>query len=524
LTAALASPFHRLQSLPRWDVPPSYNIAADTCDKHPSEKLAMIWDDGHGTVRRVRWGQLQALSARFANALTGLGVKPGERVVTIVRQSPAAAAAFLGVLRCGAILVTMSELWADLQIRHRLDELDAAVLITESEVADRFTSMNHRSVLLLDRFDESGFSDTFATVQMEADAPAFIAYTSGTTGPAKGVLLPHRVMLAAEELHYVQDLRDGELFYGSGDWSWWVRKILGPWQRGAVNVVCRLDRYDPERLLRTLARHEVTNAFINATAIRLMMRERDIGSRFPQRFRVVSTSNEPLGADTFEWFREQFGVPPLEFYGSTEVGIMVGVSPYLPVKPGSMGMPIPGWQVRVLDDNGREAPPGELGEICLLARSNPNYPLGYWRRPQESARDFGQTWFHMKDLARVDEDGYFWYVGRNDDVIKASGYRIGPHEVEAVLCRHPSVAEAAAIGVPDAERGSRIVAYVVVRGGAAADPVLAESLQGFVRAEHSAFAYPREVLFTDQLPRSSSGKLDRSSLRLRYAAEGRGTS
>lgn len=523
MTASLASPFHRLQSLPRWNVPPSYNIAADACDKHPPEKLAMIWDDDHGTVRRVRWGELQALSARLANALTGLGVRPGERVVTIVRQSPAAAAAFLGVLRCGAILVTMSELWADSQIRHRLDELDATALITESEIADRFTSMNHRSVLLLDRFDESGFSDTFPTVQTEADAPALIAYTSGTTGPAKGVLLPHRMMLAAEELHYVQDLRDGELFYGSGDWSWWVRKVLGPWQRGAVNVVCRLDRYDPERLLRALARHEVTNAFINATAIRLMMRERDIGRRCPQRFRVVSSSNEPLGADAYEWFREQFGVPPLEFYGSTEVGIMVGVSPHLPVKPGSMGMPIPGWHVRVLDDNGREAPPGEIGEICLLARSNPNYPLGYWRRPQESARDFGQTWFHMKDLARVDEDGYFWYVGRNDDVIKASGYRIGPHEVEAVLCRHPSVAEAAVIGVPDAERGSRIVAYVVVQGDAAAEPVLAQSLQDLVRAGHSAFAYPREVLFTDRLPRSSSGKLDRSSLRLRYAAEGRGT-
>jgi acetyl-CoA synthetase len=202
---------------------------------------------------------------------------------------------------------------------------------------------------------------------------------------------------------------------------------------------------------------------------------------------------------------------------------MVGVSPYLPVKPGSMGMPIPGWQVRVLDDNGREAPPGEIGEICLLARSNPNYPLGYWRRPYESDRDFGQTWFRMKDLARVDEDGYFWYVGRNDDVIKASGYRIGPHEVEAVLCSHPSVAEAAVIGVPDAERGSRVVAYVVVHGGTEVEHALAESLQDLVRAGHSAFAYPREVLFTDRLPRSSSGKLDRSSLRLRYAAEGMGT-
>jgi acetyl-CoA synthetase len=515
MTAAGNTAWSRLQSLPRWQVPAYYNVAQDTCDRHSSTKLAMIWDDGRGAVREVHWGELQALSGRVANALISLGVETGDRVVTVLRQRPEAAAAMLAVLRCGGVLVTMTDLWADQEIERRLAELDAKVLITDSGNADRFAAMPAGSMLLLDRFDESGFSADFTTVRTPAEAPAFIAYTSGTTGPAKGVVLPHRVMLAGEELNYVQDLRAGELFYGIGEWSWWVRKILGPWQRGAVNLAYRYDRYDPEKLLHTLARHGVTNAFINATAIRMMMREPNIGRKYPQRFRVVSSSNEPLGVEAFEWFKEQFGVPPLEFYGSTEVGIMIGGSPYVPAKAGSMGMAIPGWFVRVFDEEGREALPGEPGEICLLARSNPNYPLGYWGRPEESERDFGQKWFRMKDLATMDEDGYFWYLGRTDDVIKASGYRIAPHEVEEVLCRHPRVAESAVVGVPDAERGAKVVAYVVLADDAAGTDTLVADLQQLVRSGHSAFACPRRIAFVPRLPRSTSGKIDRGALRRR---------
>ena len=514
---APGNPWRRLESLPRWPVPRLYNLVEDCCDRHDPVKLAMIWDDDHGTVRPVYWGELQSLSARLANALVAEGVTPGDRVATVLRQSPEAAAAMLAVLRTGAVLVSLSELLADQQIERRLEEVDARLLITDARNADRFPPT--RPVLLLDRFDPSRFGATFATVRTAADAPAFIAYTSGTTGPAKGVMLPHRTMLAGEELNFVQDLREGEVFYGIGDWSWWVRKILGPWQCGAVNLAYRYERYDPEKLLHTLARHGVTNAFINATAIRRMMRDfgdAPIGEKLRQRFRVVSTSNEALGVEAFEWFRRQFGVPPLEFYGSTEVGLVIGASPHLPVKPGSMGLPIPGCQVRVLDEEGREVPPGAVGEIAVLARSNPNYPLGYWRRPAESERDFGGMWFRMKDLARVDEDGYFWYLGRNDDVIKSSGYRIGPHEVEATISRHPAVAEAAVIGVPDAVTGTRVVAYVVLREGAEPGERLAEELKDLVRREYSAYAYPREVRVTGTLPRSISGKIDRASLRRQY--------
>jgi acetyl-CoA synthetase len=513
------APFRRLQMVPRWPVPTFYNVAEDACDRFPGDKLAMIFDYGD-RVRRIHWKEFQEASARMANLLVSAGVSPGARVVLVVRQSPEAAALILAVLRTGAVLVTLSELLADSVIKGRVEELDAAAFVTESRIGDRFRDVAARKLFFLDRLDLTSASPRFETVRTPADAPAFIAYTSGTTGQAKGVVLPHRVMLAGEELNFVQDLRENELFYGIGDWSWWVRKILGPWQRGAVNLSFRSERYDPEMMLTTLAKHGVTNAFINATAIRTMMiGDPSIGRKYPQHLRIVSSSNEALGAEAAEWFRDQFGTPALEFYGCTEVGILVGGSPYTEVKPGAMGTVIPGCDVRILDEEEREVPPGVEGEVCLLARSNPNYPLGYWKKPVETERDFGGTWFHTKDIARIDEDGHLWYVGRKDDVIKAGGYRIGPHEVEDVIRKHPAVLEAAVIGAADRERGTRVVAYVVLREGVVETAALSDEIRNLVRSDYSAYAYPKEVYFlSDQeLPRSSTGKTDRTSLRKRYA-------
>lgn len=512
-----SSPWERLSHVPRWPVPSHYNAVQDACDRHPRDKLAMIWDEDRGDARKIYWGEMQDMSARLANLLREESMEVGSRVVVILQQSPLAAAVTVAVLRAGAVLVTISERLGDAQIRERIEDLDPHLLITSTELADRITGLTPVRALLVDRVDLSRYASSFQTVKTLAESPAFIAYTSGTTSSAKGVVLPHRVMLGGEELSYIQDLRDGEVYYGIGEWSWYIRKILGPWQRGAVNLVYQTDRYDPEKMLRVLARHGVTNALINATAIRIMMRDRTIGTRCPQRFRVVTTSNEPLGEEASEWFTGQFGTTPMEFYGCTEVGAMVGDSPFVAKKHGSTGMPLPGCHVRILDEDGRECPPGREGEICLLTNSNPNYPLGYWGKPEETERDFGGQWYHTKDIARYDEDGYFWYVGRKDDVIKAAGYRVGPHEVETVLRQHQSISEAAVIGVPDKERGSKIVAYVVAKDGVTPDDGLTRELQQTVRERHSRFAYPKEVIFVPQLPRSSTGKLDRASLRKRYS-------
>jgi acetyl-CoA synthetase len=211
-------------------------------------------------------------------------------------------------------------------------------------------------------------------------------------------------------------------------------------------------------------------------------------------------------------------VTPLDYYGSTESYPLIGNFPGVPVKAGSMGRRMPGWDVRLLDGDGREVPPGQPGEISLRAGSNPQYPLGYWNRPEASEEAFGGPWYRTKDQAVMDEDGYFWFLGRTDDVIKTSGYRVGPYEVEDVLRRHPAVADAGVVGVPDAVRGQAVKAWIELNPGYEPGPHLAEEITGFARTSYSRFAYPRLVEFVDELPRSATGKIQRAALRARDTA------
>ncbi|HYF26173.1 MAG TPA: AMP-binding protein, partial [Baekduia sp.] len=215
------------------------------------------------------------------------------------------------------------------------------------------------------------------------------------------------------------------------------------------------------------------------------------------------------------WFREQYGITVLDYYGMTESYPMVANYPWMEVREGSMGKPVPGWDIRILDENEQEVPGGERGEICLRANSNPHWPLGYWGLPEKTQEDFGGAWFHTGDAARLDEDGYIWYDGRYDDVIISAGYRIGPFEVESACLEHPAVREAAAIAAPDERRGSIVKAYVVLAEGHEPSDVLADDIMASVREHLSAYAYPRRIEFVDDLPKTLTGKIRRIELRER---------
>jgi acetyl-CoA synthetase len=271
--------------------------------------------------------------------------------------------------------------------------------------------------------------------------------------------------------------------------------------------------FDPHKQLDFLSRHEVTNVFATPTAIRSMMSIADARASYPQRFRIVCSAGEPLNPEAIRWFREQYGVTVLDYYGLTESYPLCGNFPFMEVREGSMGRPMPGWEVAILDADEQRVVPEERGEICLRARTNPHYPLGYWRLPKESEEVFGGEWFHTKDAASMDEDGYVWYAGRADDVIISAGYRIGPFEVESACIEHPAVAEAAAVAAPDERRGSIVKAFIVLAAGHSPSPELAQEIQGFVRSRLSAYAYPREVAFIAELPKTLTGKIRRVQLR-----------
>ena len=318
-------------------------------------------------------------------------------------------------------------------------------------------------------------------------------------------------------------MRDGERFHGMGEWAWaaGIVPLLGPWRHGAVQCVLQREGgFDPHRQLDFLSRHAVSNVFGTPTAIRSMMAIGDAGTRYPQRFRAVCSAGEPLNPEAIRWFREQFGVTVLDYYGLSEGYPLVANFPWMEVREGSMGRPMPGWEVAILDPDERAVPRGERGEICLRAASRARtWPLRLsgttprWTRRRRSAAS-GST---RRMRPRCDEDGYVWFEGRADDVIITAGYRVGPFEVESACLEHPAVAEAAAVA--EARRAARLT---IVKAFVVATPTdehpepsdaLGREISTFVRDRHSAYAYPRAVAFVDELPKTLTGKIRRIELR-----------
>ncbi len=499
-----------------WQVPEQYNIAADVCDKHPRDKLAMIHEDPDGVVREVDWGELQDMSNRFARLLTERGVQRGDRVAMLLPATPETAAAFLGTWKAGGILLSMSILYGDDGISHRLGDSQAAVVVTNA--ANRARVEGQTEIIELEPGDLDDGDTDFERVDTSSEDPAQLYYTSGTTGLAKGILHAHRYILGHEEFIYSHEVQDGERFHGMGEWAWaaGICPLIGPWRLGAVQLVLqRKGGFDPHGQLDFLSRHKASNVFATPTAIRSMMGIGDAGTRYPQEFRIVCSAGEPLNPEAIRWFREQYGVTVLDYYGLSESYPLCGNYPFMEVREGSMGKPMPGWEVTILDEDEQPVAQGERGEICLKARSNPHYPLGYWNNDEAGTQTFGGEWFHTKDAASMDADGYVWYEGRADDVIISAGYRIGPFEVESACLEHPAVAEAAAVAWPDERRGNIVKAFVVLAAGHEPSDELGKDISAFVREHLSAYAYPREVEFVDDLPKTLTGKIRRIELRER---------
>ena len=503
-----------------WQVPERYNIAADVCDKHPRDKLAMIHEDPDGNVREVYWGELQDMADRFALKLLEAGVGKGDRVAMLLPPTPETAAAFFGTWKVGGILLSMSILYGDDGITHRLNDSQAKVVVTNPANRSRVEGQG-ADVIELEPGDLDTGSTDHETLDTSCDDPAQLYYTSGTTGLAKGILHAHRYILGHEEFVYCHDVQDGERFHGMGEWAWaaGIAPLLGPWRFGAIQVVLqRKGGFDPHGQLAFLSRHRPTNVFATPTAIRSMMGIGDAGTRYPQDFRIVCSAGEPLNPEAIRWFREQYGVTVLDYYGLSESYPLVANYPFMDVREGSMGRPMPGWEVAILDEDERPVATDERGEICLRARSNPHYPLGYWNNEEAGRETFGGEWFHTKDAASQDEDGYIWYEGRADDVIISAGYRIGPFEVESACLEHPAVAEAAAVAWPDERRGNVVKAFVVLAAGYEPSDELGKEISAFVREHLSAYAYPRIVEFVDDLPKTLTGKIRRIELRERSKA------
>jgi len=523
----------------RWQVPEFYNIGVDVCDRHATGagRLALIFQDESGAVRRYSFDDIKALSNRFANVLTAHGLARGDRLGILLPQAPETAVAHVAAYKAGLIAVPLFTLFGEDALEYRLSNSGAAALVTDraglakiAAIRDRLPALRH--VYAIDG-PESGThdfaallaraSDAFVPLATRADDPALIIYTSGTTGNPKGALHAHRVLLGhlpGVELPHEFFPQKGDLFWTPADWAWiggLIDVLLPSWHHGMPVLAYRARKFDPDEAFALMAGHGVRNVFLPPTALKLM-RQSDGGGRRPGlALRTVASGGETLGGELLDWGRVTFGLTVNEFYGQTECNLLVGNAARLfPVRPGSMGRAIPGHDIRIVDPEGRPVARGETG-LVGVRRPDPVMFLEYWGNPAATAAKFAGEFLITGDLARQDADGYFWFVGRTDDLITSAGYRIGPAEIEDCLMKHPAVALAAAIGVPDALRTELVKAFLVLKPGRAASADLAREIQEFVKVRLAAHEYPRLVEFVDALPMTTTGKIIRRALRERPA-------
>ena len=520
----------------RWQIPPDYNIGVDVCDRWAaldSRRVAIVHVHPDGRYDDITFGWLRETSNRLANVLRAQGVKRGDRVAILLPQMPEVAAAHVAIYKLAAVALPTALLFGPDAISYRLQNSGTVALITNAQGMTKLAEVRKdipglKCVISIDGASDDALdfngsiakaSSDFTPEPTTPDTPAMMIYTSGTTGQPKGALHGHRVVpghLPGVEMPHDFFPQAGDRFWTPADWAWaggLLDALLPSLHHGVAVVARKFDKFDPEDAYALMAKHDVRNVFIPPTALRMLRTAKNPRGRHNVALRTLGSGGESLGAETYEWGKEAFGLVINEFYGQTECNLvlascaMIGVS-----RPGAIGKPVPGHEVTVVDEEGQPMKPGELGQIAVK-RPDPVMFIEYWGRLEATRDKFIGDWMTTGDQGMVDEDGYIHFVGRDDDVITSSGYRIGPGEIEDCLIGHPAVALAAVIGKPDSVRTEIVKAFVVLKAGHTASDVLAAQLQDFVKTRLAAHEYPREIAFIEQMPMTTTGKIIRRLLR-----------
>ncbi|MBX7110983.1 MAG: acetate--CoA ligase [Dehalococcoidia bacterium] len=523
------------------------NIAHEAVDRHAAgaraDHVAIRWRGRRGERRDISYGELGRLSNQFANVLASLGVAPGDRVFSLCPRVPELYVAALGTLKQRAVYCPLFPAFGPEPIRERLQRGGGVVLVTTESlyrrrvapIRDQLPELRHVLVIAepdqapagtLDfRASLAGASEEFAIGPTAPEDPALLHFTSGTTGRPKGAIHVHEAVVAHHATaRFALDLHPEDVFWCTADPGWVTGTsygIIAPLTHGVTSIVEEAE-FDAAGWYQLLQDEGVTVWYTAPTAIRLLMRAgADLARQYDLgRLRLVASVGEPLAPDAVAWAQETWGKPVLDNWWQTETGgIMISNYVAMPVRPGSMGRPVPGIEAALVErsEDGHVRPiedAGEPGEIALRA-GWPSMFRGYFGDPERYARCFADGWYLTGDLATKDADGYFWFVGRADDVIKSAGHLIGPFEVESALTEHAAVAEAAVIGLPDPILGDAVAAFVVLRAGFERSEDLERDLLAHARQRLGAQVAPRSVRFVEDLPHTRSGKVMRRLLRAR---------
>ncbi len=529
----------------QWRIPEFYNMGVDVCDKHAEatpDRVALIVEEEHADVTRYSFRDIQRLSNRLANVLVAGGVQRGDRVGVLLSQSVEAAVAHVAAWKAGFISIPLFTLFGEDALEFRLGNSGARAVVTDTAnlgkvdaIRDRLADLQTLIVVGAGRAESPGLvdfwpaleraSDDFTPVNTRPDDPGVIIYTSGTTGNPKGALHAHRILLGHQpSVEFFNEFfpQPGDLMWTPADWAWiggLMNVLMSSWHHGVTVLAHRARKFEPEQALALMARHNVRNTFMPPTAVRLMRQVERPRERFGFGLRTLTCAGEPMGAELLDWCRGALGVTPNEYYGQTECNLVAAnCAKIMEVKPGSMGRPAPGHTVEIIDEHGHVVPSGTVGQIAVR-RPHPVMMLEYWRNPDATAAKYRGDWLLTGDEGHKDEDGYLWFLGRDDDVITSAGYRIGPGEIEDCLGKHPAVAMAAVVGVPDPLRTESVKAYVMLAPGYTAGEALEEDIRAYVKTRLARHEYPRMIEFVDSLPMTATGKIRRRELRNREIAE-----
>jgi len=524
----------------RWEIPEYYNIGMDICDKWADQpdRLALIYEDESGRVKKYTFADLKRLSNRLANGLNASGIGPGDRFGILLPQCPETAISHIAAYKLGAIAIPLFTLFGTDALEYRLSNSEAKGIVTDRENLPKIMEIRENlpglqvvivtrgekadNVLDFEKLIEKGSAD-FRPVKTRLDDPALIIYTSGTTGPPKGALHAHRVLLGhlpGVEFPHNFFPQENDFFWTPADWAWiggLIDVLFPSWHHGIPVLAHRAKKFDPEQAFHLIARYKIRNAFMPPTALKLMRQVKDPRSRHKFAMRSIGSGGETLGEELLDWGKDVFNLTINEFYGQTEANLVVGnCSVIMNNLPGSMGRAVPGHSLAVVDGEGQPVPLGTVGEVAVQ-RPDPVMFLEYWKNPEATADKYVGEWCLTGDLAKQDEQGYFWFVGRKDDVITSAGYRIGPAEIEDCIMKHPAVGMVAVVGSPDEVRTEIVKAFIVLKADVAAGADVAAEIKEFVKVRLAAHEYPREIEFVDELPMTATGKIMRKDLRAREA-------